>query len=222
MPLATRVISTCMGVFLTAETGLLNSKTVTTHWRWTEKLQTDYPDLNVVCEPIFVRQGNYASSAGVTSGIDLSLALVEEDHDRKTALQVAKNLVLYLRRSGTQSQFSSSLLFQFSENINKFDDLNTWIDQNLNSKLTVDVLAERVGMSTRNFTRVYTAHVGCAPAKAVEKLRVEKARIMLETTNIPIKSISHQVGFKDYERMRRSFNRNTGIAPVDYRRRFGL
>jgi len=174
-----------MGVFLTAETGLLGSKTVTTHWRWTEKLQATYPDLDVVCEPIFVKQGNYASSAGVTSGIDLALSLVEEDHDRATALAVAKSLVLYLRRTGAQSQFSSSLLFQFSEDTDRFENLNTWIDNNLQSDLSVNALAEQVGMSPRNFSRLYTEHVGCSPGKAVESLRLAKAKIMLETTNVP-------------------------------------
>lgn len=222
MPLSRRVVSTCMGVFLTAETGLLTNKTVTTHWRWTDKLQADYPHLDVVCEPIFVKQGNYASSAGVTSGIDLALAMVEEDHDRRIALAVAKNLVLYLRRTGTQSQFSSSLLFQGSEQTDKFEELNTWIDQNLQADLSVDVLAKQVDMSPRNFSRAYTEHVGYSPGKAVELVRLERAKIMLETTGIPIKTISLQLGFRDYERMRRTFIRHTGISPIDYRRRFGL
>lgn len=221
MPNATRVVSTCMGVFLTAETGYLESKTVTTHWRWTEQLQSEYPKLNVVCEPIFVRQGNYLSSAGVSSGIDLSLSLVEEDHDRQTALAVARNLVLYLRRTGAHAQFSSSLQFQFSEQTNKFDNLNTWIDQHLDSDLSVDALAKQIGMSSRNFSRAYTAHVGCSPAKAVEVLRLEKAKLLLETTDLPLKTIAIQVGFIDQERMRRTFMRHTGISPTDYRQRFG-
>jgi len=222
MPLARRVVSTCMGVFLTAETGLLGNSSVTTHWRWTEKLKAHHPELNVICEPIFVRQENYASSAGVTSGIDLSLSLVEEDHDRRLALAVAKALVLYLRRTGSQSQFSNSLLFQFLEQSDKFESLNAWIDLNLNSDLSVSVLAERVGMSPRNFSRAYAKHVGHTPGRAVEVFRLEKAKQMLETTDIPIKTISAQVGFNDYERMRRTFIRHTGINPNDYRRRFGL
>lgn len=222
MPLARRVVSTCMGVFLTAETGLLANRTVTTHWRWTDKLQADYPDLNVVCEPIFINHGNYASTAGVTAGIDLSLTLVEEDHDRRIALAVAKNLVLYLRRTGTQSQFSCSLLFQASEQTDRFEALNTWIDQNMEENLSVDVLAQRVDMSPRNFSRAYTEHVGHSPGKAVELARLERAKIMLETTNIAIKKIALQLGFNDYERMRRTFVRHTGISPIDYRRRFGL
>ncbi|OED36737.1 hypothetical protein AB833_26155 [Chromatiales bacterium (ex Bugula neritina AB1)] len=222
MPVARRVISTCMGVFLTAETGLLGNRTVTTHWRWTDKLRADYPELDVVCEPIFINQGNFASTAGVTAGIDLCLALVEEDHSRRIALSVARNLVLYLRRTGTQLQFSSSLLFQASEQTDKFEELNTWIDQNMQADLSVEVLAKRVDMSPRNFSRAYAGHVGYPPGRAVELIRFERAKIMLETTSIPIKKISLQLGFKNHERMRRTFIRHTGIGPAEYRQRFGL
>ena len=221
MPLIRRTVSTCMGVFLTAETGLLGSRRVTTHWRWCEALQHQFPDLEVVAEPIYIKEGNYASSAGVTSGIDLALSLVEDDHGRNTALAVAKNLVLFLKRSGSQSQFSSILRSQSAERSDRFKKLNSWILENLSKDLKVEVLAEKAGMSLRNFTRTYSASLGQTPAKAVEHFRLEQAKHLLETTKSSIKLISQQCGFNDYERMRRTFIRKIGVTPLEYRARFG-
>ena len=221
MPIAQRTVSTCMGVFLTAETGLLGNRCVTTHWRWCEALQQQFPDLEVIEEPIFIKEGNYASSAGVTSGIDLALSLVEDDHGRDTALAVAKNLVLFLKRSGGQSQFSSILRSQTAERSDRFKKLNTWILENLSKDLKVETLAEKAGMSLRNFTRTYSSALGQTPAKAVEHFRLEQAKHLLESTKSSVKAISQQCGFKDYERMRRTFIRKIGVTPLEYRCRFG-
>lgn len=218
---ARRTVSTCMGVFLTAETGLLGNRKVTTHWRWCDELQQQYPDLDVVSEPIYIKEGNYASSAGVTSGIDLALSLVEDDYGRGLALAIAKNLVLYLKRVGGQSQFSSLLLSQSSECSDRFAQLNVWISVNLSLNLSNEILAKKVGMSERSFSRQYAAHAGQTPAKAVEIFRFEEAKRLLETTDTSVKVVSSGCGFKDYERMRRTFIRQIGVSPMEYRQRFG-
>ena len=211
-----------MGVFLIAETGLLNNLQVTTHWKWCDVLQSRYPDLTVLSDPIFIRQGKFVSTAGVVSGIDLTLTLVEEDHGRSVALNVAKSLVLFLKRTGGQSQFSALLQFQVTGHSSRFSQLNSWVLNNLDKEITVALLASKVDMSDRSFARLYLKHTGMTPAKAVEKFRFEKARSLLESTTASLKSISYECGFKDYERMRRSFFRQMGISPLEYRRRFGL
>ncbi len=180
-----------------------------------------HPQLDVVAEPIYIKEGNYASSAGVTSGIDLALSLVEDDHGRDISLAVAKNLVLYLKRAGGQSQFSSMLRSQSSECSDRFKKLNQWIGDNLDTDLRVEALADKSGMSLRSFTRLYSAAVGQTPAKAVELFRLEKAKHLLESTNTALKNISLHCGFKDYERMRRTFIRKIGVTPSQYRRQFG-
>jgi len=210
-----------MGAFLTAETGLLKRRRVTTHWRWCEELQRRHADLKVESEPIFIKEGRYSSSAGVSAGIDLALSLVQDDHGRDVALAVARNLVLYLKRPGGQSQFSSLLRAQLFEGSDRFNDLNIWITENLDANLRVERLAERTGMSVRSFSRSYVASIGQTPAKAVETLRLERAKRLLESTSMPLKLVARRCGFGTHERMRRSFIRQIGTAPVDYRRRFG-
>jgi len=221
VPIVRRCVSTCMGAFLMAETGLLKHKTVTTHWKWCNELSNRYSDITVCAEPIFIKDGNFWSSAGVSAGIDLCLSLVEDDHGRPIALAIAKNLVLYFKRSGFQTQFSSMLELQSSQYADKFNNLHSWISKNLDKTLKVDTLAEKIGMSSRNFSRTYTKFVGITPAKAVEKIRFEHAKSLLETTSLSIKSISRNCGFKDYERMRRTFVRQIGITPLEYHSRFG-
>jgi len=221
VPLSRRAFSTCMGAFLVAKTGLLENVEITTHWRWCETLQNQYPDLTVVAEPIYIKSEKFSSSAGVTSGIDLALALVDDDHGRELSLAIAKSLVLYLKRTGGQSQFSALLISQTMERSDQFGKLNTWIGANLDVDLSVSALAHKMGMSERSFSRRFVNHVGQTPARAVETLRFEEARRLLETTNRSVKAISLICGFKSYERMRRTFVRQIGIAPIDYRQKFG-
>lgn len=220
-PKIRRLVSTCMGAFLLAETGLLKNKKITTHWRWSNELSIKYPELNVCEKPIFIKEGSFSSSAGVSAGIDLSLSLVSDDHNHSIALSVAKNLVLYLQRSGFQTQFSSILELQSSANSHKFDKLHSWINKNLDRALSVEILAEYMNMSSRNFSRMYTKNVGKTPAKAVEILRFEHAKSLLETTNLSINIVSKKCGFQSYERMRRTFIRQIGISPLEYKDKFG-
>ncbi len=218
---ARRVGSTCMGAFLTGAAGLLAGRRVTTHWRWCDELQKCHPDVTVERDSIFVRDGPVWSSAGVTAGIDLALAMVEEDYGRRLALQVARSLVVYLKRPGGQSQFSSALAAQSIDETGTFSALHDWLSENLNGDLRVERLAGHAGMSPRNFARLYAARVGMTPAKAVETLRIEAAKRLLEESNKTITTVAADCGFGDTERMRRAFLRHTGTAPLQYRRRFG-
>jgi transcriptional regulator GlxA family with amidase domain len=216
-----RVGSTCMGAFLTGAAGLLTGRRVTTHWRWCEELQKRHPEATVEHDAIFVRDEPIWSSAGVTAGIDLALAMVEDDYGRRLALQVARALVVYLKRPGGQSQFSAALAAQSIDDTGTFSALNDWLSENLNGDLRVERLADHAGMSPRNFARLYAARVGMTPAKVVETLRVEAAKQMIEASNKTIATIAADCGFGDIERLRRAFQRHTGTAPLQYRRRFG-
>ena len=216
---AGRVCSVCTGAFLLAAAGLLDGKRAATHWAAADELRQRFPRVAVDPDPIFLRSGKVWTSAGVTAGIDLALALVEEDLGRTAALQLARHLVVFLKRPGGQSQFSAHLEAQSSED-NRFAALHDWMAQHLDADLRVERLAERVGMSPRNFARVYTALAGTTPAKAVERLRLEAARRALEAGALPIETIARRSGFGDEERMRRSFLRHLGIPPRHYRHRF--
>jgi transcriptional regulator GlxA family with amidase domain len=220
-PRARRAGSTCMGAFLTAAAGLLRGRRAVTHWRWCETLQERHPEATIERDPIFVRDGPVWSSAGVSAGIDLALAMVEEDHGHDAALSVARRLVVYLKRPGGQAQFSVLLAAQSADRDGVFDPLHAWMSDNLAADLRVDRLAERVGMSPRNFARRYAARMGATPAHAVEMLGVEAARRLLEDAGIPVKTVAARCGFGDYERLRRSFLRTIGVAPTAYRDRFG-
>jgi transcriptional regulator GlxA family with amidase domain len=219
---ARRTGSTCMGAFLTAAAGLLQGRRAATHWRWGRELQKQHPDVTVERDPIFVRDGPMWSSAGVTAGIDLALAMVEEDHGHGAALAVARRLVVFLKRPGGQAQFSATLSAQSCDQGGAFDVLHAWIADHLDADLRVHQLAERISMSARNFARLYTAQVGATPAHAVETLRIEAAKRLLEGNRISIKIVAGRCGFGDYERMRRAFLRSVGIAPSEYRERFGV
>lgn len=216
-----RLASTCMGAFLTAEAGLLDGEKVTTHWRRVEELQERYPAIEVQRDPLFVRSGKLWSSAGVTAGIDLALAMVEEDHGHALAMQVAQALVVYFKRPGGQSQFSNVLAAQRSTGDGCFSELHAWIAGNLPGTLTVETLARRAGMSPRSFARQYKARTGVTPAKAVEMLRVETAKRLLEQGSSSLARIALQTGLGDEQRMRRTFLRHVGVSPSDYRRKFG-
>lgn len=219
-----RIASVCTGAFLLAETGLLSGRRATTHWKSCKLLQERYRDVIVDREPIYVRDDRIWTSAGVTAGIDLSLALVEEDFGRKVAMQVARHLVVFLNRPGGQSQFSAPLEAQAAaadgNAPNHFAPLHGWIADHLTGDLRVERLAEQTGMSPRSFARVYTAKMGITPARMVERIRVEAVRRVLEETDMPIKRVAAACGFGTEERLRRAFARQVGTTPAEYRTRF--
>jgi transcriptional regulator GlxA family with amidase domain len=221
-----RITSVCTGAFLLAEAGILAGRRVTTHWRSCGHLQQRYPDVYVDADPIYLRDGQVWTSAGVTAGIDLSLALVQEDLGRKAAMHVARLLVVFLNRPGGQSQFSAPLEAQTAaadgNAPNHFALLHAWIAEHLCSDLRVERLAEHASMSPRTFARVYTAKMGLTPARMVEKIRIEAVLRSLEETDMPIKQIAAASGFGNEDRLRRAFSRQMGTTPADYRRRFDL
>lgn len=214
---ARRVASVCTGAFLLAEAGLLDGRRCTTHWRRCEELVRRYPSLRVESDPIFVRDGDVWTSAGVTSGIDLALAFVEADVGRAAALAVARQLVVFAKRPGGQAQFSAGLSLSGDAD---FDALHEWMGRNLDRDLSVPRLAERAGMSERSFARHYRAATGATPSRAVERLRVEAAREALGTTRRSVKDVARRCGFGSEETMRRSFQRLLNVVPRDYRQRF--
>jgi transcriptional regulator GlxA family with amidase domain len=221
---ACRVASVCTGAFILAEAGALAGLRATTHWKFCTRLQNEYPAVAVDPDPIYMRNGRIWTSAGVTSGIDLSLALVQEDLGRKLAMQVARHLVVFLNRPGGQSQFSAALEAQAAaangNAPNGFAPLHGWIAEHLTGDLRVERLAEQAGMSPRTFARIYAAKMGLTPARMVEKIRVEAVRRILEETDVPIKRIAAMCGFRQEERLRRAFARQVGTTPADYRQRF--
>jgi transcriptional regulator GlxA family with amidase domain len=215
-----RVCSVCIGGFLLAAAGILDGRRAATHWMHAQLLATRYPQVVVEPDAIFVRDGSVWSSAGVTTGIDLALALIEDDAGRQVAMNVARMLVVYLKRSGGQSQYSALLAAQAESESATFDPLDRWIAEHLKDDLRVDALAERVRMSPRNFARAYVEKRGCTPAKAVEAIRVEAARRRLEETDDRIESVAGIAGFSSEEQMRCAFIRILGIPPREYRKRF--
>jgi len=213
-----RVASVCTGAFLLAASGLLDGRRAATHWSFCDELARRYPAITVEPDPIFLCDGGVWTSAGVASGIDLALALVEQDLGRALALAVARHLVVFLKRPGGQSQFSATLSLQSSED--SFGSLHDWISVHLAENITLSCLADQVGMSERSFSRHYAARTGQTPARAVERLRVEAARRLLSETRLPVKRISQRCGFGSEETMRRSFLRQIAVTPQDYRARF--
>ncbi|HEY2814991.1 MAG TPA: GlxA family transcriptional regulator [Acidimicrobiales bacterium] len=214
-----RVTSVCSGAFLLAEAGLLDGRRATTHWTVCGLLAHLYPTVEVDPEPIFVRDGNVYTSAGVTAGMDLALALVEDDLGSEVALAVARRLVLFLRRPGNQSQFSAQLSAQVAQR----DDVRSvqqWIAEHPEADLTAVSLATRAGMSQRSFARWFTREVGVTPGRYVEQMRIECARRMLEESTDAIAAIAKGCGFGTTETMRRSFMRALRMGPAEYRRRF--
>ncbi|MDD5169940.1 MAG: GlxA family transcriptional regulator [Syntrophales bacterium] len=215
-----RLGSVCTGAFLLAEAGLLDGKRATTHWAWTRELASRYPEVIIDPNPIWIQAGNVYTSAGVTAGMDLALAFVEEDYGSEMALAVARDLVLFLRRPGGQSQFSASLAAQASER-KALLELQIWMAENLSGRLTVETLAARAAMSPRNFARVFVRELGITPARYVERLRLEAARQDLERTDKSLEEIASVCGFGSAELMRRAFHRGLGISPGRYRDHFG-
>jgi transcriptional regulator GlxA family with amidase domain len=216
---ARRVASVCTGTLLIAEAGLTDGRRVTTHWAFADDLARRYPNTTVDSDPVHVRDGKIYSSAGVTAGMDLALALVEDDHGRAVALEVARWLVLFLKRPGGQSQFSTQLAAQLATRV-PLRDLQTWIVDHVSEDLSVERLARRVAMSPRNFARMFVREVGVTPARFVERARVETARRRLEETPVSVDEIASACGFGAAETMRRAFLRNVRVTPADYRSRF--
>lgn len=220
VPRTSRVASVCSGAFILAEAGLLDGRRAVTHWAMCDELAEKHSNVKVEPDSIFVHDGNVWTSAGVSAGIDLALALVEKDYGRETAIEVARRLVVYMRRPGGQSQFSEILTAQTSQST-AFDRLHIWLQENLATPgLRVETLAARAGMSLRNFARAYKVATTRTPAKAIELFRLEAARRKLEETTDPIDHIARSCGFLDEEQMRVVFHRNLAVAPRDYRKRF--
>ena len=211
--------SICTGAYILAQAGLLDGKRAATHWAFVSELSSRFPKVSIDGNPIWIRDGNIYSSAGVTSGIDLSLALVEEDHGHRVALEVARMLVVFLCRPGKQAQFSVSLREQRTDN-RPLRDLQVWIVENLQSDLSTLALAARVAMSERNFQRVFTREIGKPPALYVEELRLEAVRRKLEGTHRGLEEIASACGFNSADVMSRSFQRHFKTTPADYRARF--
>ena len=214
-----RVTSVCTGAFLLAKAGLLHGRRVTTHWASCDDLAARYPETTVERDPIFVRDGNVVTSAGVTAGMDLALALVEDDLGREVALAAARWLVVFLQRPGGQAQFSAQLAAQTADRA-PLRELQAWIPDHLDEDLTVPALARRASMSDRNFARAFRRETGMTPGAYVEAARVESARIALESGDLPVEALARQAGFGTVETMRRAFRRRVGVSPVDYRARF--
>ncbi|SFN78755.1 Transcriptional regulator GlxA family, contains an amidase domain and an AraC-type DNA-binding HTH domain [Bradyrhizobium sp. Rc3b] len=214
-----RVGSVCTGVFLLAAAGLLDGKRVTTHWECATRLRSEYPKLNVDSDQIFIRDGNLFTTAGVTAGMDLALALVEEDYGRELALIVARYMVMFLKRPGGQSQFSAHLAAQMSGK-SKIQQVQQYVLDNLTAPLSVDNLAERAGMSVRNFTRVFRQEMSITPSEFVDAARLDAARLLLEDSTKSLQQVAIRCGFGNADGMRRAFTRNLGIGPGEYRLRF--
>ncbi len=218
-PETRRYGSICTGVFLLAEAGLLEGRRVTTHWECADKLRRDYPGLDIDSDQIFIREGQLSTAAGVTAGIDLALAMVEEDHGRDIALIVARYMVVFLKRPGGQSQFSAHLTAQTADK-GPIRSIADHILMHLRSDLSVDALSGRANMSTRNFSRVFFRDMGVTPADFVEAARLDAARRLLQDSAMPLQRIADRCGFADLHSMRRVFRRTLGVGPTDYRSTF--
>jgi transcriptional regulator GlxA family with amidase domain len=216
-----RVASVCTGAFVLAAAGLLDGKRATTHWQACELMARRHPEILVEPEPIFVRDGDVWTSAGVTAGMDLALALVADDLGADTARAVARQLVMYVQRPGGQAQFSVQLEAQ-AGGPDPLRELQSWIAEYPGENHSVDRLAARAAMSPRHFARVFRAETGRTPAVFVERVRVEAARRLLETTSLSIEEVAQTSGFGTLETMRRSFARRVGASPRAYRDRFRI
>jgi transcriptional regulator GlxA family with amidase domain len=213
---ARRVASVCSGAYLLAEAGLLDGRRATTHWASTDDFGRRYPNVRLEAERIFIRDGNVWTSAGISAGIDLALALIEDDLGPEIARRTAQQLVVHQRRPGGQTQFAA--LVELGGRTGRFAALIDWMRAHLAEPLTVEHLADRAAMSSRHFARSFTAETGTTPAKAVERLRLEAARIAVETSHAPLERIAEEAGFGDPGRMRRAFLRAFGQPPQALRR----
>jgi transcriptional regulator GlxA family with amidase domain len=218
-PRVRRVASICTGAFILASGGLLNRRRVTTHWLFSDVLATAYPAVDVDSSLLFVRDGNIYSSGGITAGIDLAPALVEEDHGREIALATARIMVVFPIRPGGQSQFSAYIKLE-AKNRPDISELQAWILGNPGEDLSVEALADRMAMSPRNFARLFRSETGGTPAQFADRARADAARCKLEQTVVPVETIAEECGFGNAERMRCTFQRLFDVSPHDYRARF--
>jgi transcriptional regulator GlxA family with amidase domain len=218
-PRVRRVVGLCTGSYVLAEAGLLDGRRATTHWMYCDDLAARYPKIRVECDPIYIRDHGVYTSAGSTAGLDLVLALVEEDLGRRVALQVAQRMVFFLKRPGGQAQFSALLSTQTAER-DPFRELQAWIVEHPNADLCVETLARRVAMSPRNFFRVFVRELGMTPGRFVERVRVEAARRLLEETARGVHDVASACGFGTPETMRIAFRRTLGVSPKRYRSGF--
>ena len=214
-----RIASVCVGVYILAETGLLDGKRATTHWRFASDVTRRFPKIELHPDAIYLRDGQISTSAGVTTGIDLALAMVEEDLGSEAALSVARDLVVYLKRSGGQMQFSEPLQFQVRAT-DRFADLADWMLRNLHGDLSVEALAQRARLSPRQFSRRFKATFGTSPGDYVERLRLDEARRRLPGGGQTVESIAVSVGYASDDAFRRAFERHFGVAPSAYRQQF--
>jgi transcriptional regulator GlxA family with amidase domain len=218
---AERVGSICTGAFPLAATGALDGKRATTHWAHFDEFAGIFPTVDIDRDALFVGEGKFHTSAGISAGIDFALALVEQDHGRKLALEVARALVVFLKRPGGQSQFSAQLTAEIAaDDPDRFAELLQWMSANLTGDLSIDVLAERMAMSTRNFTRRFTAAMKMTPGQHVQMLRIDAARRLLTDSDMPVARIADRCGFPSAEAMRVAFQRHLNVAPSDFRARF--
>ena len=218
---ARRTASVCTGAYLLAEAGLLDGRRATTHWRYCGALARRHPQISMDPDAIYVRDGDLWTSAGVTAGIDLTLALIEEDLGRAIALAVAQELVVFLKRPGGQSQFSQALAAQAAIRP-ALRELQAWIAGNVDADLSVAALADRAQLSERSFARAFRRETGQTPAAYVEALRIERARVLLEDGAESLETVARATGFRSAEVLRRAFHRHLGVSPAAYRERFRL
>ena len=215
-----RIGSVCTGAFITAQSGILDNRRAVTHWRYFDEFKNRFPAVQAERDPIYIRDQNIWSSAGITAGIDLAIAMIQEDFGRQIALETARDNVVFFQRPGGQNQFSVMLDTQTKDEEGRFDELHHWILNNLTQPLTVEQLADKMRMSPRNFSRQYTSIIGTPPARSIELMRLENARRLLESGSLKLSRISQECGFGSEEKMRRTFLRHLGITAKEYRLRF--
>jgi transcriptional regulator GlxA family with amidase domain len=214
-----RIASVCTGIYGLAPSGLLDGRSVTTHWAFAADVAKQFPALNVEPDALYLRDGKFYTSAGITAGIDMTLAMIQDDYGASVSLAVARELIVYLKRSGGQEQYSQPLRFQ-SDNADRFGDLVAWVDANLHKPLSVEVLAKRVHVGARHFSRQFKDATGITPASFVERRRLDEARLRLVSSKASVNAIATSVGFKSSDAFRRAFERRFGVAPRLYRERF--
>ncbi|MBV7258999.1 GlxA family transcriptional regulator [Erythrobacter crassostreae] len=217
-----RLGATCTGAFLLAKSGLLDGRRAVTHWKRCEELAALSPSINVDAAPIYIQDDDIWTSAGVTAGIDMALAMVEQDVGSDVAMAIARHMLIYMRRPGNQAQFSTVLQAQIADTSGVFDDLHIWVRQNLDGDLSVNALAEHCHMSPRTFSRKYNSETGESPAQMIKRFRLEAARNSLETHKQPLQAVASECGFGSVETMRRVFVNEIGVPPTEYQGRFSV